>query len=131
MDLSNFIPKEDVTVVEIKHPITGEVLKTDEGETMAITVYLPHSKEYRAVVHSQTNARIQRAQKTKGVYTSEEIEQATIDLIVNTTKDWNVQFNKTTPKFSAEACRDIYDKLPWVRAQVLQAQEDFTSFLKV
>ena len=131
MDLTNFIPKSDVTTFEIKHPLTGEVLKKDDGKEMTITVYLPHCKEYREVIHEQTNKRIQRSQqKGKGLYTSQEIEEATLDLLVKTTQGWDIQLDGKEPKFTQEACRDVYDKLPWVRAQVLQAQEDMTSFLK-
>lgn len=130
MDLMNFIPKSDIATFEIKHPLTGEVLKKDDGSVMTITVYLPHSKEYREVVHEQTNKRIQRSQKGKTLYTSQEIEEATLDLLVKTTQDWDIQLDGKTPKFTQDACKDVYDKLPWVRAQVLQAQEDMTSFLK-
>jgi DNA-directed RNA polymerase subunit M/transcription elongation factor TFIIS len=130
MDLSNFIPKKDILTFEIKHPLTGEVLKKDDGSEMTITVYLPHSKEYREVIHEQTNKRIQRSQKGKSIYTSQEIEEATLDLLVKTTQDWNIQLDGKQPKFTEETCREVYDKLSWVRAQVLQAQEDMTSFLK-
>lgn len=131
MDLQNLIPKSDTSTFEIKHPLTNETLVKDDGTPMTITVYLPHAKEYKAVVHEQTNARIQRSQKGKVLYTSEEIEEATMSLLIKTTKDWDIQLNGKNPKFTFEACRDVYDKLPWVRAQVLKAQEDYESFMKV
>jgi len=131
MDLQNLIPKFDTSTFEIKHPLTNETLVKDDGNPMTITVYLPHAKEYKAVVHEQTNARIQRSQKGKVLYTSEEIEDATMNLLVKTTKDWNIQLDGKEPKFTPETCRDVYDKLPWVRAQVLKAQEDYESFMKV
>lgn len=131
MDLSDLIPKSDVSTFNIKHPLTEEVLIKDDGEPMTITVYLPHSKEYKAAIHAQTNARIQRSQKSKGLYTSEEIEEATLDLLVKTTKGWSLQLDKKNLEFSQEKAKEIYDKLPWVKVQVLQAQEDYQSFLKV
>lgn len=130
MDLNNLIPKDDTSTFEIKHPLTNEVLKKDDNTPMTITVYLPHAKEYKAAVHEQTNNRIKRSQKGGVLYTSEEIEEATMTLLVKTTKDWAIQLDKKNPKFSFEVCREVYDKLPWVRAQVLQAQEDYASFLK-
>ena len=130
MDLSKLIPASDTTTFEIKHPLSGEVLRKDDDDAMTITVYLPHAKEYKAIIHAQTNARIQRAQKGKTNYTSEEIEEATLDLLVKTTKDWDVQLDGKTPAFSHDLAKDVYDKLPWVKAQVLQAQEDYASFFK-
>jgi len=130
MDLNTFIPKDDAVTFEIKNPLTEEVLVKDDGKSMTITVYLPHSKVYKSAIHDQTNERIKRSQKNRSLYTSEEIEESTLTLMVKTTKDWDIQVDGKTPKFTQETCRDIYEKLPWVRAQVLQAQEDLTSFLK-
>ena len=131
MDLNSLIPKSDTLAVDIKHPLTGEVMKKDDGSDMTITVYLPHSKEYKASVHEQNNKRIQRAQKGKSVYTSEDLEEATLDLLSKTTKEWNIQLDGKSPKFTVEDARALYDKLPWIKGQVLQAQEDLTSFLTI
>ena len=88
MDLSTFIPKSDLATFDIRNPLTGEVMVKDDGTDMTITVYLPHSKEYKSVVHEQNNKRISRAQKGKTVYTSEDLEEATLELLVKTTKEW-------------------------------------------
>jgi hypothetical protein len=129
MDLSNFIPKSDIGTFEIRHPITGEILAKDDGTEMSVTVYLPHSKEYKAVVHEQNNKRIARAQKGKTVYTSEDLDEAVSELLVKTTKDWNIQLDGESVPFSQEKAREIYAKLPWVKAQVMQQQDDLTNFL--
>ena len=49
MDLKDLTPKTDEIVVTIKHPVSGEVLKNDDSSDMVITVYAPHSKEYKKV----------------------------------------------------------------------------------
>lgn len=130
MDLSNFIPKSDVATFEIRNPIDGEILVKDDGSEMTVTVYLPHSKEYKAAVHEQNNKRITRAQKGKTVYTSEDLEQATLDLLTKTTKDWNVQLNGQSLKFSQEKAKEVYESLPWLKVQILQQQEDLVNFTK-
>jgi tRNA A37 methylthiotransferase MiaB len=130
MDLSNLIPKSDTIVVELKHPVTQEVLTKDDGKPQTITTYAPHSAQYKAVIHAQTNKRLQKAAKGKKMtFTSEEIEDSATNMLVDTTKDWDIQLEGKTPKFTPEAVRDVYDKLPWVKIQVLEAQEDLTSFL--
>lgn len=132
MDLNNLIPTDDIIVVEIKHPVTDEPLLKDDGKTMTITVYAPHSSTYKSAVHEQTNKRIQKAAKGKKVtFTAEEIEGATLELLAKTTKDWNIQLNGKSPKFSVVEAMDLYSKLPWLKSQVLEAQEDYTAFLKV
>ena len=131
MDLNNLIPTDDTIVVEIKHPVTDEPLLKDDGKTMSITVYAPHSSQYKSAVHEQTNKRIQKAAKGKKItFTAEEIENATLELLAKTTKDWNIQLNGKSPKFSVTEAMDLYGKLPWLKSQVLEAQEDYSAFLK-
>lgn len=131
MDLSKLIPTDDVIVVTVKHPMTEEVLLKDDGKEMTITVYAPHSSQYKSAVHEQTNRRIQKASKGKRItFTAEEIENATLDLLAKTTKDWNIQLNGKSPKFSVTEAIDLYGKLPWLKSQILEAQEDYSAFLK-
>ena len=131
MDLLNLIPTDDTIVVTIKHPITEEPLTKDDGKEMSITVYAPHSAQYKQVIHEQTNKRIQKAAKGKKfTFTAEEIEQTTLDLLAKTTKDWNIQLNGKSPKFSVTEAVDLYGKLPWLKQQLLDAQEDYAGFLK-
>ena len=132
MDLNNLIPTDDTITVEIKHPITDEVLLKDDKQPMTITVYAPHSGQYKAVLHEQTNKRIQKASKGKRVtFTAEELENVTLELLAKTTKDWNIQLNGKSPKFSVTEAVDLYSKLPWLKQQALEAQEDYSAFLKV
>lgn len=131
MDLSNLLPTSDTITVILKHPVTDDVLMKDDGVEMSVTVYAPHSKEYKAALYEQTNKRIQKAQKSKKItFTAEEIDLTTVELVAKTTKDWDLIFNKKPLKFSVAEATDLYQKLPWLKDQVLEAQEDYTSFLK-
>jgi len=131
MDLSKLIPTDDTIVVSLKHPITDEPLTKDDGKEMTITVYAPHSAQYKAAVHEQTNKRIQKAAKGKKVtFTAEDIENATLELLAKTTKEWSIQLNGKSPKFSIDEAADLYAKLPWLKNQVVEAQEDYSAFLK-
>ena len=131
MDLSTLLPTSDTITVILKHPVTDDVLMKDDGVEMSVTVYAPHSKEYKAAIHEQTNKRIQKAQKNKKItFTAEEIDLASVEMIAKTTKDWDLIFNKKPLKFSVAEATDLYQKLPWLKDQVLEAQEDYTSFLK-
>lgn len=132
MDLSSLIPTTDTITVIIKHPVTDEPLLKDDGTEMSIEVYAPHSAQYKAVVHEQTNKRLQKAMKNKKTALSaEDVEMMTSDLVVKTTKSWDIQVNKKTPKFSVAEAQDLYSKLPWLKQQIIDAQEDYSSFLKV
>jgi hypothetical protein len=130
-DLINLTPKSDSIVVEIKHPVTDEPLVKDDGKAMTVTVYLPHSPQYKQVVHDRTNKYIQRSAKGKknATMTAAEIEDMTLDLIVKTTKDWNIQLDGKSPKFSEAAAKELYNNLPWLKDQITDAQNDFEAYL--
>lgn len=131
MDLSNLIPTDDSIVVNIKHPITDEHLVKDDGKEMTITLYAPHSAQYKSVMHDQANKRIQKMAKGKKIsFTAEEMEASTIELLAKTTKDWNIQFNGKSPKFTVAEALELYAKVPWLKAQLMEAQEDYSAFLK-
>lgn len=131
-DLASMIPTDDTIVVNLKHPVTDEPLTKDDGKEMTITVYAPHSGTYKAVVHEQTNKRIQKAAKGKKItFTAEELENTTLEMLAKTTKDWNVQLSGKSPKFSVAEAVEVYSKLPWLKQQVIEAQEDYSAFLKV
>lgn len=126
------VTTDDTISIVVKHPITDEPLVKDDGKEMTITVYAPHSGQYKAVLHEQTNKRIQKASKGKRVtFTAEELENVTLELLAKTTKDWNIQLNGKSPKFSVAEAVDLYSKLSWLKQQVLDAQEDYSAFLKV
>ena len=130
MDLSNFIPTSDTLTVIIKNPVTDEALMKDDGTEMSVTLYAPHSKEYKAAVHAEANKRIQKIAKTKkNTFSSEEIEASSVELLARTTKDWDIQMNKKSLKFTVDVAIDLYQKLPWLKQQLLEAQEDYTAFL--
>lgn len=132
MDLQSLIPTDDTIVVELKHPVTEDLLLKDDGKAMTITVYAPHSSTYKAAIHEQTNKRIQKASKGKKItFTAEELENTTLELLAKTTKDWSIQLNGKSPKYSVGEAMDLYAKLPWLKQQVMDAQEDFSAFLKV
>lgn len=131
MDLLDLTPKTDEIVVAIKHPIKGEVLKNDDGSDMTITLYAPYSKEYKKVLHEMTNKRLKKMQsKGKNEITAEEIEEATLETLAKTTKEWNITFGGEVPKLSVAKAKEIYDTVFWIKAQIEEATEASLDFMK-
>jgi hypothetical protein len=68
MDLKNLTPASDTIEVILVHPNTLEPLMNEGSDNeMSITLYAPHSKEYKKLVHEQTDKRIAAMQKGKVV----------------------------------------------------------------
>lgn len=131
MDLKDLTPKSDVVVVEIKHPATGEVLKNDDKSPMTITMFAPHSKEYKKVLHEQTNKRLKQMQskKTQDI-TAEDLEEASLEALAKTTKEWNITYGGEQPKLSVAKAKQIYDEVFWIKSQLEEAVANSLDFMK-
>ena len=131
MDLKDLTPKSDEIVVVIKHPATGETLKNDDKSEMTITIYAPHSKEYKKVLHEQTNKRLKKMQsKGNKDITAEEIDEATLEALAKTTKEWNITYGGEVPKLTLTKAREVYEDVFWIRSQIEGAIEDSLDFMK-
>lgn len=131
MDLKDLTPKSDVVVVEIKHPANGEVLKNDDKSPMTITMFAPHSKEYKKVLHEQTNKRLKQMQSKKSQdITAEDLEEAALEALAKTTKEWNITFGGEQPKLTVAKAKEIYDEVFWIKNQLEGAVADSLDFMK-
>lgn len=131
MDLIDLTPKSDEITVVLKHPATGDALKNEDGSEMTITLYAPHSKEYKKVLHEMTNKRLKKMQsKGKTDITAEELEEVSLDSLAKTTKEWNITFAGEQPKLSLIKAREVYEKVFWIKAQIEEAIEDSLDFMK-
>jgi len=131
MDLKDLTPSSDTVDVTIVHPTTFDTLNNDDDTPMVITVYAPHSKEYKAAVHEQTNKRLKQAQSKKKVdITAEDLEEATLELLAKTTKGWKITYGGSKPKFSTSKAREIYTEVFWIRDQIEEATANSLNFTK-
>ena len=131
MDLKDLTPKSDDIVVEIKHPANGETLNNDDKSPMTITVFAPHSKEYKKVLHEQTNKRLKQMQsKNTQDITAEDLEEASLEALAKTTKEWNITYGGEQPKLTVAKAKQIYDEVFWIKAQIEEAAANSLDFMK-
>jgi len=131
MDLKDLTPKSDVVVVNLTHPADGSILCDNDKKPMTITMYAPHSKEYKKVLYEQTNKRLKQAQsKKKTGFTAEELEEVGIELLAKTTKTWHLLYNGENPKLSTSKAKDIYTEVFWIKSQIEEQVADYLSFMK-
>jgi hypothetical protein len=130
-DLLDLTPKSDEIVVTLKHPATDEPLKNPDNSDMTITIYAPNSKDYKKVLHEQTNKRLKKMQsKGKNEVTAEEIEESTLEALAKTTKEWNITYGGEAPKLSVAKAKEVYDKVFWIKNQIEGAIENSLDFMK-
>ena len=131
MDLMDLTPKSDEIVITLLHPNTEEIIKNDDGSDMSITVYASHTKEYKKAMHEQANKRLKKAQKTKDQsFTSEDLEQASLDILSKVTKDWNITFKGEKPKMTLAKAREVFESVFWIKDQVEVGLAEPLDFMK-
>jgi hypothetical protein len=131
MDLKDFAPKSDEIVVEIKHPINKEPLMNDDGTPMTIVIYAQHSKVYKKVQRELINKRLKEAQESGSKEIDyEQLEEAALELMVKSTKSWNITYEGKKPKLTEAKARQIYDEVFWIKAQIEEAAAASLDFMK-
>ncbi len=132
MDLINLKPTSETVEVLLVHPSSLESLTNADGSEMSITVYAPHTKEYKAVAHEHTNRRISKASKKRGTssFSAEDLEKEVIDLLSRTTKSWDITYSGKKPKMTVELCKEVYTELFWIKDQIDEAVSDSIDFTK-
>lgn len=133
MDLKNLTPASDTVEVILVHPNTLEPLMNEGTDReMTITLYAPHSKEYKKLMHEQADKRIEQMQK-RGKTASlkaADLEKATIEILAKATKEWDITFDGECPKLSVAKAREIYTEAFWLKDQLEEALSNTLDFTK-
>jgi dGTP triphosphohydrolase len=129
MDLMDLKPTSDTVDVLLKHPTTFEPLTNEDGSNMVITVYAPHSKDYKSAMHEQTNKRLKQSQAKKKVeFTSEDLEDSTLSLLANVTKSWKITYGGVKPQLTITKAKEVYAEVFWIKDQIEEAVADSLDF---
>lgn len=132
MSLKSVGTFKETTIVELLDPRSGEPM-THEGKKLFVEVYGPYSQHYKSIVNAQQNSRLMKAQRTGGKMnvTAEQIQATTLNTLVKCVKSWLVVADPEEGPIDCteENVRDVFEKYPWVRSQVEDAQNDDKAFL--
>ena len=96
---------------------------------MSITVYAPHSKEYKKIVHEQQDRRIKMMQKkAKTQISAQDIERDAVDLLAKVTADWDITYGGEKPKLTVTKAKEVFTEVFWIREQIEEALADSMDF---
>lgn len=130
MDLSSLKPKSNVIEVILKHPGNGDTLVKPDGTEQSITVYAPHSKEYKKALYAQQNERLKKAQAGNKVeIDAEEIADIRIQLLADVTKSWDILIDGKCPKLTPAKARSLYEEIFWIPGQIEEEIEGYLGFM--
>lgn len=129
MDLKDFAPKSDEVEVVVKHPVNGQPLTNKDGSNMTIVLYAPHAKVHKEAMYDQTDKRLKSAQDTGDMsIKAKDLEEASLELLANATKSWNITYDDEQPKLTASKAKELYTELFWLKPQLEGAIDSFEAF---
>lgn len=133
IDLANLdttTASETGAVMEVRHPVTGEVLRHDDGSAQTITLIGKDSDRFLKLARIQSDKRIQATVRSRQPALTASVEKDDIELLVNATLDWNIVMGGQKPKAEAKNYREAYSKFRWLREQVDEFVGNRSNFLK-
>jgi hypothetical protein len=127
-NLDTLALKTDTVLVELRHPATDELLKTEDGKPVGVHVYGTASKPYRDAIHALQNRALKRGKKAAS---AEVMKEEAIELLVAISEKAENLTYKGKPLNSADAFRALYSdpQFSWLKDQVDMAVGDTAAFL--
>lgn len=111
-DLSTLIPKE-TTILQLKHPVTGELLPSK------IELYGSHTRKFNTLQHAVRNRLLKKGTKIRS---AEQIEADNMSVLVGCTKSWeNVEWQGKELPCTPENVKMLYTEVVWVKLAVDEA----------
>jgi len=132
MDLSSLDTSkacDEGSVMQLRHPGTGEPLENDDKSPMTLTLLGRDSPRFKAAQNARVNRRIQTAAPGTKI-TAEAIDSDGVDLVVDATTGWNVTIDGDKPEFTSASAKAAYIRFPWMREQADAWIANRANFLK-
>lgn len=114
-DLDLGVKAEQGATMEVRHPITDEILMGADGNPLTIHLLGADGPTFKKAVFD-----IQQAASTRKKLTPSEQERNNVNALARATVGWsdNWLWDETPFHYSPENCRKLYTERPWVRVQV-------------
>lgn len=130
-DLTSLSLKAD-TEIQLRNPVTGELLFADEEKTQPVTIslYGSASKQYRNAVADMQNRALKRQAKKEKPSAEVMREEGIRLLLAVSASTKNLSYNGN-PVVTEDDFRAVYSDpaLSWVKDQVDEALADASNFL--
>lgn len=128
-DLKSLSMKDTMTL-QLRHPVTDELLFADEDKKMpvSVTLYGQASKQYRNAINAMQNRSLKRDKKK---VTAEVLREEGIELLVACTAKWNHLVVDGEKVADENAYRALYSNAEygWLKDQVDVGLGDTSAFL--
>lgn len=130
IDLSQFETGSEGEWLELLHPVTGQPIADDEGNTLRVQLLGKDSKEYRKAQRAITERRLKSRSKANR-FDAEALEQEAVDVLIACTVAWE-GFAEEGKELECKPAnvRKVYLEYPWIKEQVDEFVDDRGNFMQ-
>ena len=121
---------EQGTTMDVRHPLTGEVLLTPEGTPVTITLLAEDSTSYRRAQHRAQNRRFSKGSLNK--LKAEELENDQLEIYAAVTRAWSgLAFGEEDLPCTRSNALALYRRegFKWLVDQIADFVKDRANFL--
>lgn len=118
----------DTSTLHLRHPVSDAPLYTSDGQPMTIELSGENAKEYKATTRRWQNETLRRPNRK---LTAEQLEERGLELLVVSTRNWNLEGRDGPIPFSPRVAHEIYSdpSKSWIRKQVEAHVYDDANFM--
>jgi len=131
MDLNQFSTANEPVFMELRHPGTDEVLKTEAGESIGLTVVGTDSDPFIQKERELLNRRLNkaRAKQKADKVTIEELDKEELAKLTACVVDFrNITVSGEALTFTAANATKLFSEFPWIRRQVADFVAESSNF---
>jgi hypothetical protein len=131
MDLSSLDTATNSAVMEVRHPVTGEPLLTEDDQPITITLLSADSDEYETAMHDAQRSAARAAAQTDGIADPAGTTRRAIAVLVRCIVGWeNIIVDGEELSFSRSNAGTLMTKVRFIREQVSKFISNRANFLE-
>lgn len=122
---------EEGAVLEVRHPVSGAVLTTEDGQAVTVRLAGMDSRRAKRAEQDISDRRVKRTGGRRAV-TSEEWDVERLEFLASVTLGWvdGLALDGRPLEFNLENAKRLYERLPWLREQAQAFVDDRANFLR-
>jgi hypothetical protein len=131
MDLSSLDTATNTAVMEVRHPVTGEPLLTDDDLPITITLLSSDSDEYETAMHDAQRSAARAAAQTDGIADPAGTTRRAIAVLVRCIVGWeNIIVDGEELPYSRSNAGTLLTKVRFIREQVSKFVANRANYLE-
>jgi hypothetical protein len=131
MDLTSLDTTDTTAIMEVRHPVTGEPLLTEDDKPITLTLLSADSDEYETAMHDAQRSAARAAAQTDGIADPAGTTRRAVAVLVRCVVGWeNIIVDGEELEYSRSNAGTLLTKVKFIREQVSKFISNRANFLE-